>query len=77
MHLNATFVKGFRGGMPLPNPTYSGVVGANLRVRPGEGEGGIEVAPGAMISLRSATKFHIQPYGVVLNHIGTKIPLLK
>ncbi len=44
LHLNATFVKGFRGGMPLPNPTYSGVVGANLRVRPGEGEGGIEVA---------------------------------
>ncbi|RKZ53294.1 MAG: hypothetical protein DRR00_05255 [Candidatus Parabeggiatoa sp. nov. 3] len=34
-HLNATFVKGFRGGMPLPNPTYSGVVGANRRVRPG------------------------------------------
>jgi len=34
--------------MPLPNPTYSGVVGANLRVRPGEGEGDIEVPPGAI-----------------------------
>jgi len=43
-HLNATFVKGRHAGQPLPNPTYSGVVGANLRVRPGEGEGGIEVA---------------------------------
>ncbi|RKZ79962.1 MAG: hypothetical protein DRR16_24740 [Candidatus Parabeggiatoa sp. nov. 3] len=48
LHLNATFVKGRHAGMPLPNPTYSGVVGANLRVRPGEGEGGIEVAPGAI-----------------------------
>jgi len=33
--VNATFVKGRHAGMPLPNPTYSGVVGANLRVRPG------------------------------------------
>ncbi|RKZ57909.1 MAG: hypothetical protein DRQ99_26190, partial [Candidatus Parabeggiatoa sp. nov. 3] len=28
--------KGRHAGLPLPNPTYSGVVGANLRVRPGQ-----------------------------------------
>jgi len=29
---------------PYQTPRHDGVVGANLRVRPGEGEGGIEVA---------------------------------
>ncbi|RKZ39878.1 MAG: hypothetical protein DRR00_32970, partial [Candidatus Parabeggiatoa sp. nov. 3] len=42
VRVNATFVKGRHAGLPLPNPTYSGVVGANHRESPGEGEGGID-----------------------------------
>ncbi len=50
---------------PYQTPRHDGVVGANLRVRPGEGEGGIEVPPGAMISLRSLLRFTFNPFGVV------------
>ena len=48
LHLNATFVKGRHVGLPLQKSASLGTVGVNLRVRPGEGEGGIEAPPGAI-----------------------------
>jgi hypothetical protein len=49
------FAQGRHAGQPLPNPTYSGVVGANLRVRPGL----------TMISRSEERGFTFNPFGVV------------